>query len=263
MRHLLSKFAQISLHLDLRVALLTLFCLVSPAANAQSFDRFSSFRYRVLELIGGAQKDVTLITEFLSDGEIVTALYLAKYRGLDIKVYLGSAKSNHPMSRLNYLNNQRIKAYLIPSDFPSQKGSLLYVDGALFTSPNDMDSRSPMKVFKLTPVQGVELQALLKTYQSLLIMPKEAIAGPPPQVGRAHTKGYYYVPEPEPLINMPLGSQIKNDTSSGESSYNYNRHTINQRKAPDGVPVKLPNQTVKQLRETDKAQNNANETPKF
>ena len=78
---------------------------------------FSALRHRLLETIAGARQRVWLTSEYLTDGEIVTALYLAHYRKLDVKVLLGRVKAQSPLSRLNYLKQQKVPVWLLPDSF--------------------------------------------------------------------------------------------------------------------------------------------------
>src|SRR5690348_2584680 len=73
------------------------------APTTKRYETFSDLRADVLDLISAATQRLWLTTDYLTDGEIVSALYIAQYRKLDVKVLLGRAKANVYMSRLNYL----------------------------------------------------------------------------------------------------------------------------------------------------------------
>jgi hypothetical protein len=83
------------------------------------FDSFSKMRFEVLNLVGAAKTRIWLVTDYLTDGEVVSALFLARYRKLDVKVLLGKKKAYSYMSRLGYLRQQNIPVYIKPNNFPS------------------------------------------------------------------------------------------------------------------------------------------------
>src|SRR4051812_1521271 len=70
-------------------------------AAPRRFESFSDLRNEVLDYISGATQRIWLVTPYLTDGEIVSALYVAQYRKLDVKVLLGRGKANSYMSRLS------------------------------------------------------------------------------------------------------------------------------------------------------------------
>src|SRR5688572_28404829 len=83
-------------------------------ASVISFTTFAELRAYMLDAISGASKRIWLTTDYLTDGEIVSALYVARYRKLDVQVLFGRAKANFYMSRLAYLKNQNIPVFLQP-----------------------------------------------------------------------------------------------------------------------------------------------------
>ena len=102
--------------------LFTLFPSLSFTLEVESskdFQDFASFRQEILNLVGTAQTRIWLTTDFISDGEIVSALYLGKYRKLDVLTMLGKKKANSYMSRLNFFKAQGMDVYMRPQDFYS------------------------------------------------------------------------------------------------------------------------------------------------
>src|SRR5262249_22068141 len=54
--------------------------------RVSDFDSFGKLRLEVLNLIGQSKTRIWLTTDYLTDGEIVSALFVARYRKLDVKV---------------------------------------------------------------------------------------------------------------------------------------------------------------------------------
>ena len=65
----------------------------SPSFVSRDFSEFTELRNQILNLMGLAQNRIVIVTDFLSDGEISTALFLAKYRKIQVRVFLGQKKA--------------------------------------------------------------------------------------------------------------------------------------------------------------------------
>lgn len=196
--------------------------------TSYQFDKFTSFRHEILNLIGAAKKQVIITTDYLTDGEIVTALYLAKYRGISVKIFLGAQKANHYMSRLTYLKRQKIKVYLTPPTFPVKTGTIIIVDQKIFRSKSSLDYRTVASHYSLTRPKNQEIIGIVKSYQSAFKSP--VIATPRPRVQlkpRVHHK---------PRVTYKARSPSSSFSEPGV--YNYDRYT--KHRIPDDVPNKLP-----------------------
>ena len=72
----------------------------STPPAAIEFDSFASARSDLLSRIGGASKRIWISSNFLTDAEIVSSLYIAQYRKVQISVLIGKDKASHILSRL-------------------------------------------------------------------------------------------------------------------------------------------------------------------
>ena len=52
----------------------------TPGFNFKTTANFDELRHNILELIGSGRKRIWLLTDYLGDSEIASALFLANYR---------------------------------------------------------------------------------------------------------------------------------------------------------------------------------------
>ena len=203
----------------------------------ETFDTFADFRHRILGLIGGAKNRIILTTSYFTDGDIVSAIYLAKYRGLKVHVFLGPEKAGHYLSRLGYLKRQKVETFLTPEAFPVQEGSVLIVDKKLYTSSNSLDFRARAKAYEIKKPHKKEVIALVRSYQKALKNPQIAVAKPARKVGRKREAKRKY----KRYYQKKVYSH-----SAGDGSYSYDGRGY---KRPKDLPRSLPKETVMQKKE--------------
>jgi hypothetical protein len=181
-----------------------------------------------------------LTTDYLTDGEIVTALYVAQYRKIDVRVLLGRAKASSYMSRLSYLKNQNIQVYLRPDGFKPQTATTILSDDKLIEIDGELDFMSKYKKFNLTLAEPASAQAYATAFGTAAAQQIPANQRALPLVGRQRTPWpsadssaapttpvRSRLPAPEPHI----------DSSDEQAAYIYNRKPMPR---PDGVATKLP-----------------------
>lgn len=207
----------------------------ASAGAGQSLDGFSALRHVVLEAIAGARQRIWLTTDFLSDGEIVTALYLAQYRKLDVKVLLGRWKAQHTLSRLNYLKQQKIPVFLRPDSFKPGQPTAVLADDALLHVDGELDWQARARRFTLTRGTQEAAQRFAGDFAAAANLEVPAVSRAIPMVGRAHTGGRTH--------DGGGASSYNKYTSDG--AYRYDRKAEPR---PDGVSAKLPKQTKLQER---------------
>lgn len=203
-----------------------------PAANAgqrKAFSSFADLRAEVLDVIGAATGRIWLVTDYLTDGETVSALYIAQYRKLDVKVLLGRGKANHYMSRLNYLKNQNIPVYLKPDGFkvPGGGATAVIADGTLLTVDGELDFLAKYRKFNLAYGTAGEAQAAAQAFATALDMKVPAVPNATPLVGKPNPNGSIYAAP-------PVANFSGTDTSG---AFRYDRKA---EKRPEGVADKLP-----------------------
>jgi hypothetical protein len=208
--------------------------------HTQTFTSFSELRAEVLNLIGATSKRLWLTTDYLTDGEIVTALYVAQYRKIDVRVLLGRAKASSYMSRLSYLKNQNIQVFLRPDGFKPQTATTILSDDKLIEIDGELDFMSKYKKFNLTLAEPTSAQAYATAFGTAAAQQIPANQRALPLVGRQRT--------PWPSADTPAApvtpvksrlpaSEPQIDSSDEQAAYIYNRKPMPR---PDGVATKLP-----------------------
>jgi hypothetical protein len=207
---------------------LTLAFLTSPisfaaneapnAAPAQNdFDSFSTLRSELLAKIGGSTKRVWIATDFLTDAEIVSSLYIAQYRKVNIQVLLGRDKATTILSRLNYLKQVNIPVALRPRGFYSKSSTMILVDDKLLAINSDLDYLTKTRKFTISEAPSESLSAFESAFSEAAKNQEDLRAKPLPLVGHprpAKGKG----PDRKKMQNEADGSPIQTTTVPAESS---------------------------------------------
>lgn len=254
----------------------------------QEFTDFSGLRAELLSKIGGASKRIWLVTDFFSDAEIVSSLFIAQYRKLDISVLLGKDKASNILSRLNYLKQVNIPVSLRPKDFLPKYRTVMLIDNQIFgvnASLDHMNKSGRYTLELLTAEQGQDFENRFSEAAKLKNAPQMA---PLPQVGKPRPNSRYYKGSESsaPVVQTPPknkpskqfetsssansagGSPERSDASSttpnddpakGASSYRYRSQG---RKAPEGIPTKLPRTTLRQQLDQERERLRNSESPK-
>lgn len=215
-----------------------------PAPKVKTADSFGEIRSEVLNSIGAASQRIWLVTEFLTDGEIASALYVAQYRKVDVQVLLGKAKSAHYLSRLSYLKNQNIPVFLRPDSWRPPSVTAILTDQKVWLIDGELDSLSHVKRFNIQQGSPSEAAQFAQGFAQAANLKVPALPRPLPLVGRAKGMrggwGKAYVPENSG--SHPVGATSRLMPSapryeSGSDSFIYDRRPTPR---PDGVPAKLP-----------------------
>ena len=201
-------------------------------------------RNAVLDAMAGATKRIWLNTDNLTDGEIVSALYVAQYRKLDVMVLLGRGKANNYMSRLNYLKNQNIPVYLKPDSFKTPKPTALLCDDRLLYLDGELDFMAKVKKFTLEQPAADEKERFLVAFAGAANLKMPAVARAMPLVGRANQQNLRTSSSSGATVSSPAsgGRYLPQTTPSynktdGSGAYTYDRRRDPR---PDGVPANLP-----------------------
>jgi len=258
--------------------------------SLQEFSDFPSLRSDVLAKIGTASKRIWLATDFLTDAEIVSSLFIAQYRKVNISVLLGKDKATNVLSRLNYLNQVNIPVALRPKDFFNKYPTIFLIDNQVYGLSITLDymtrtSRSSLEI--LDPAARQEFESRFTEAAKLQNAPKMA---PMPQVGRSRPNSKYYkiseskntdtqsaysknspaeargtrasstpAESTQPAKADPNRTSAASDRESGQNtSY---RYRSGRQKAPEGIPTRLPKTTLRQelQRERERQRNNDQE----
>lgn len=231
------------------------------ASFSQSFDGYPATRVELLNLVSRTKKSLRIVTDFFSDGEMASSLFIAQYRKVDVKVMLGQGRANQIFSRLGFLKEQGIPVWMRPKGFYSESTTLIAADGVLYTLNADLDSSARHRKFTLTSIEGKAAQVFKDAFDVASIGGIVPQARRLPQVGRSRPDARVYRPE-GPVIRDPSKNPTSNrsvrgslgtvgadesDLSSGESTFRYSNRG---EKPSTGVPTKLPRSTILQERAT-------------
>lgn len=212
-----------------------------------NMNSFAELRSGILNLISGAKQRIWLVSDYLTDGEIVTALYIGKYRGVDTKVLLGKRKSNMYMSRLRYLKNQNIPVFYKPEKFPSGYPSQVLVDGSLYKISGELNFLDKSRAFKIQKGTKIELDNYIEEFQKATMQGSPEVSETVPLVGKAkHNAMGQPLAAREPVHNLLPPPREAPYVNMGET-YNYDR-SPSSRSAPEGLARKLPSKTIAQER---------------
>ncbi len=107
-----------------------------------TFPVYALFRDSFLDAVRRAKERVILVTWNVTDGDVATALYSAKLRGLQVKVMLDKLKSSTYSSRHNYLRENGVDVVLqtLRSRTFSWK-SVVVIDGDVWEASAAFDDR--------------------------------------------------------------------------------------------------------------------------
>jgi hypothetical protein len=123
---------------------------LADSVATRRFEDFPTLRNDLLEMIGSATTRIWLVSDFLSDGELVAALYIAQYRKINVQVLLGQEKANKYMSRLSFLRSQGIPVFLAPQQFPNFGATAALIDEKLLSIDSELDFMSKGRPYTIT-----------------------------------------------------------------------------------------------------------------
>ncbi len=227
-------------------------CLVvllafSLKGNAETFPSYAAAKARIQELIGNSQKTIYLRTKLLTDGDLVMSLYVAKYRGIDTKVILGSQSANVYLSRYRDLLRQGIAIQLKNPNWPYPTS--LIVDSKLFEWNVPLDDRVKSKNFEMIEGNTVVGEVVLKDFSVASSFKTAAPEKLPPPILQKQTSRMKPALEQASLnknledSETPI-SEVSGDSTDSPVGF---RYKVEKSKAPEGVDVKLPRNTKWQL----------------
>ena len=188
----------------------------TPGFNFKTAANFDDLRHNILELIGSTKKRIWLLTDSLADGELASALFTAKAKNQDVKVYLGRDQVNASGSRLAYLRSQSIPAYLRPRTGYTAP-TLLFIDQRLYAITRDLNPVQKFGGAEIIQASPADVKAFVSWLKGVMVNPEIAY----PRAFR--------------------GGRTPKEPFQGDSegSYNYDRKS-GDRKAPEGVTRELP-----------------------
>ena len=215
-----------------------------PTEKAETHDSFAALRHHILNMISGATWRIWIASEYLTDGEIVSALYIANYRKLDVKVLLGRAKARRYLSRLNYLKSQNIPVFLYPRGFNIGAASAVLADNKIAFIDGELNYQEKNRRFQVTYGTPSQMNSFVAKFTKAAGEAIPAVPVPRPKVGRAGSRDSVIrsgSANPRGATVLPSGNIKRYSQDELEGSYRYN----SRRDSPEqGVPTKLPDSTL-------------------
>ncbi|MEZ4743467.1 MAG: hypothetical protein R3B45_13660 [Bdellovibrionota bacterium] len=203
---------------------------------------FDELRTELINMISEATTRVWLSSNFLSDGDLVSALYIAKYRKLDVHVLLGRKKAANYMSRLRFLKTQSIPVFLMPANFPQYGQSALLVDEKFISINSELDFMVKKKGFTITYGNSSRSSAYMGAFANATNLTKPSPTKPVRLAKRKKSQQIRFH-RAKAEKNKPTQTIKKREDTN--QTYYYSGPSP---KRPETVPVKLPAKTLWQLK---------------
>ena len=251
----------------------------NPAAQVESTSPksptadFPAIRAELLSMIGGATKRVLLVTDFLTDADIVSSLYIAQYRKVEIHVLLGKDKATNILSRLSYLQQVNIQTSIRPRDFYPRLNTILLIDDRLISVNSNLDYMVRTKNLAINQLPTTEITAFEAAFRRAMAGQAAPEPKPMPKVGHARPQvtsrpqeamsqgtpiqtGNIKLPAKESSSSPPPQNATPDDQTAKRLDKSLTGGTYRYRAVKDkphsGIPTKLPRTTISQDRERDR-----------
>lgn len=215
-----------------------------PSGFPRQFDSFSALRNGLLDVVSRSTKRVWLTTDYLTDGEIVSALYIAQYRKLDVKVLLSRPRANGYMSRLNYLKNQNVPVFIRPDNFRISKPTAILCDDNLVYVDSELDFLTRKRSFVMSAGSSDDSHSYSEAFATAAGQMIPAVPHPLPLVGRAGNPNWH-APGAGGKRLPPIHNNYSAPMGPGEGGAAYIYDNARTAKPP-GVPDRLPRETILQ-----------------
>lgn len=235
-------------HSPIAVALVTIVLFIAPPSHGEGiatrrFDDFISLRTDLSDMVSVATTRVWLVSDFLSDGDLVAALYMAKYRKIDVQVMLGQARANNYMSRMDFLRKQGIPVFLKPDKFPDFGISTVLIDEKFLTIDSPLDFMIKDRQFTVTYENYKKTRQFMESFADAtnLRLPIEL---PPTRTAiRAHT-----LSERAHQFRSGASKTTPSAIRRREDAHDTYYYRGASPKRPSEVPAALPKKTKWQLK---------------
>lgn len=201
-------------------------------------NNFNELREEVLQIISKSQKRIWLTSDFLTDGDIVTALYFAKVRKLHVFVLLGQRQASDYRSRLNYLKQNKIPTYIRPPSLKPSTPTLIYSDSRLYKISRDLNTYKKKEKAIISLGSPSDLELYKRDFIHAIKHPMTAKAKPVPLVGRRSRNKNNYYKKTSGYSKKPSSNTYKRAISPS-GSYHYDKSPKSYR-PPSGVNTSLP-----------------------
>ena len=206
---------------------------------ARSFESFLEFRTELINLLGESKARIWLFTDYLTDGEIASSLYLAKYRKIDVNIVLGRKRAGSYMSRLSFLKEQNISVFIKNDAFNYSYPSGILIDEKLFNINCPLDFMSMKKPYKIKLASDYET-AVFMTAMSKIV--KNSTEKRRDKSKKPNNK----------IISEKTGKNNLVEKNADPKPYNYDLSKTASKTAPEGAPKILPKVLKYEIKSSNK-----------
>lgn len=213
----------------------------SPSMADENYDNYANFIQRLMNMIGNAEEKVFLRTEYLSDGNIVMALNLAKFRDVDVKVVVHKKKARYYMSRYSTLRKHNIPTVVSSGQWAHP--SSIMVDDMLFEINTPLDYKTRTRYFRVSETNAEIAKTFERSFSSGLKFPtyhNSSVKKSPQKTTRNNGSS------PNTWSRSSSKSHPSNSTAGNEDESVYT-YSNKKKDAPEGIQTKLPRKTKWQL----------------
>ena len=235
--------------------------VVTP--NKLAFKDFPELRTALIGMIGGATTRLWMSTTFLSDGEIVSSLFIAQYRKVNIQVLLGQSRATNVFSRLSYLKQVNIPVGITPKQFYPAYPTIILIDDKLITINSSMNNLEKMRSFTISTLAPDLVPAFEGSFLAAASGNKAPNAVQLPLVGRKNARPSWHTTSggatgspistssiPAAPATSPRVEPRPTGTTSADGSY---RYSASPDRPERGIATKLPRTTILQERTRSRA----------
>lgn len=197
------------------------------------YDNFYDFKSHFIQFISKSKNIVWLISNYLTDGDVVASLFLASYRKLDVRVLLGVDRAYDYMSRLNYLKENSIPVYSRPKGLYDDYATVLITDQLVLVSKSNLDFLSFSKEYYITDISK-DVQAFKSNF--IDAFNKNHV------IKRSKVNKTFKRVSSKPVHNIKV-VQPNFYTETNIDVYNYDKYAP-QINRPGYMPSKLPKHSI-------------------
>ena len=116
-------------------------------AQSKQYQNYEELQTALLNRISGAQRNVFVAGRKLHDNAIASALFLAKYRGVEVSVYLDPADVELFKRTTRFLKEHSLPVLQLKSGMIADGMSLVLVDNELIRIPGYLSDRGTKKTY--------------------------------------------------------------------------------------------------------------------
>lgn len=228
-------------------------------SQARRLSDYAQLKQALLAELASAKERIWIAGAYMNDGDVASAIYVAKYRKLNVQVLLHPARANSYMSSLRFFKRNNIAVFLQPMSFKMPAPSSWLVDQNLITVDGDLDFLAPRRSYNLNKQSGAPATSFEKEYLSALAAKQNAhltsigsVGGPKKRTALAPAKTIPISRQEAPIVGetitlrplqhaAPPTSAEQQFRSAPQQPFVY---SMRGQSRPEHISDKLPSQTI-------------------